>query len=613
MNRLPVRLALCGTLMLLGALVAAGWLLEIEVLKSVLPGLSTMKFNTALCFMLLGIGLVGAGSGNRQARLLAAACGAVLTIIGGLTLAEYLWGYQLGIDELFVTDTGVLTGSGVPGRMSPLTATAWLTLGAATMLLSLGKSRRAVIAAHLLVVYAGFVAFLAAAGYAFGAEAFWGIGFYTAMAVHTAVGLLIGVAASLMTRSDEGWLAGFVDAPSARALLIQLLPVALLLPTLLGFVLLLGSGVGAYNAAFGFALFVPSTVLGLVAVALRVAGRARQTELALRESRERYRQIFEQVNDIILSADLDQVIIDCNPAGAEAMGMKREELIGRRISDFVSPDGFEQTTRMLRRKLEQGGTTRHDIRVFPKDGRQLFWEINSSLAKDTEGEVIGLHAIARDVTERKAYEERQRLLINELNHRVKNTLAIVQSVARQTLKPGEDPERIRVAFEGRLAALSAAHDLLTRESWEAVDLRDVIAEAAASCTSREHEVTIEGPPVRLSPKTAVTFAMAIHELCTNALKYGALSVPEGRVEVRWSVEEGESGNRLRLRWEETGGPPVEPPTQRGFGSRMIERALASELGGRIGLEFPADGLICTIDAPLPEVHSGENLVTAAES
>jgi PAS domain S-box-containing protein len=599
MNRLPVRLALCGTLVALGTSVVAGWLLGIEVLKSVLPGLSTMKFNAALCFILVGAGLAGAGARDLAARRAAAVCGALAALIGGLTLAEYLGGYDFGIDQLVVADRGVLTGSGIPGRMSPLTASAWLALGSAILLLALGRSRRAIILAHILAVYAGFVAFLAAAGYAFGAEAFWGIGFYTAMAVHTAVGLMIGVAAALITRSDEGWLAGFVDAPTARGLLIQLLPVALLLPTLLGFLLLLGSGIGAYNAAFGFALFVPSTALGLVAAALRLAGRARHTELALRESRERHRQIFEQVNDIIFTADLDQVITDCNPAAAEAMGLRREELIGSRISDFVSEEGFEQTSRMLRSKLEQGGTTRHDIEVFTRDGRRLFWEINSGLAKDGEGRTIGIHAIARDVTDRKAFEERQRLLINELNHRVKNTLAIVQSVARQTLRKGEDPEATRIAFEGRLATLSTAHDLLTREHWEAVDLAHVITEATASCGSGERSMTVEGPAIRLAPKTAVTFAMAMHELCTNALKYGALSAPDGRIEVRWTIDEDAQGKRLRLKWEEKQGPPVQPPARRGFGSRMIERALASELGGEIKLEFRPEGLVCSIDAPVP--------------
>ncbi|HEV2745721.1 MAG TPA: HWE histidine kinase domain-containing protein, partial [Allosphingosinicella sp.] len=550
-------------------------------------------------FILVGIGLAGAGRREPNGRRVAAACGLVVLLIGALTLLEFIVGADFGIDELAVRDTGTLRGSGFPGRMSPITATAWMALGPAIVLLAAGRGRTAITAGHVLVVYAGFVAFLAAAGYTFGAEQFWGIGIYTAVAIHTALGLLLAATAALVTRPDEGWLAGLADSPGARSLLIQLLPISLLLPSTLGFLLLFGAGLGAYNAAFGFALLVPCTALALVAVALRVARGARTSELALRASEQRYRRIFEQVNDLIFTADLDQIITDCNPATAAAMEMERDELIGRRIAEFVSREGFEQTSRMLRHKLEQGGTTRHDIEVRTKSGKKLFWEINSGLSADSKGRIIGLNAIARDVTDRRALEERQRLLINELNHRVKNTLAIVQSVARQTLKPDGDPAGMRAALEGRLAALSAAHDLLTREQWSPVDLAEIVRDSLKMCTADDSRFRIDGPPVRLSPRSAVSFAMAMHELCTNALKYGALSSPEGRVAVYWDTGNGEAA-RLRLVWEEKGGPAAAKPVRRGFGSRMIEQALAYELGGRIALDFRAEGLVCTIDAPLPE-------------
>src|SRR5699024_8585681 len=145
-------------------------------------------------------------------------------------------------------------------------------------------ARRSIIVAHILSGVAGFAAFLAIAGYAFGAEAFWSFGLYTTIAIHTALGLLLAVIPALLPRAGEGWLANFRDSPDARTLLVQLLPVAVVLPLALGFLLLLGSGLGAYNAAFGFAFFVPCTTLALIVVALRVAGRARRSELALRES-----------------------------------------------------------------------------------------------------------------------------------------------------------------------------------------------------------------------------------------------------------------------------------------------------------------------------------------
>ncbi len=596
------RIALCSLLVVLGGSVALGWILGIETLKSVVPGLSTMKFNASLAFMASGLGVYAAGSAKKSGRLGAAAAGAFLILLGALTLLEYAGGVSLGIDELVVRDLGVLTGSGVPGRMSPLTAIAWLAIAAAILLIAFGKTARAVSTGHFVSLGAGFIAFLAAAGYAFGAEAFWGIGFYTAMAIHTALGLLIAVAAALVTRADEGWLSGFGDAPAARSLLVQLLPAALIVPAALGFLILLGSGLGAYNAAFGFALFVPLTTIGLTAVSLFLAKQVRASErnaysnaAALQHSEERFRRIFEQASDLIITADLDQVINDCNPSAAAAVGLTRQEAIGRPISEFISPEDFEQTTSMLRQKLEAGGTTRYDVRVRSSSGDWLNWEINSGLTYAEDGTPVGLHVLGRDVTERKRAEEHQRLLLNELNHRVKNTLAVVQSIAHQTLRQGNVSDDVRQALEGRLAALSAAHNVLTRESWTAASMREIVGDAVAPFCS-DGRCRIDGPELRLNPRAAVSIALAVHELATNASKYGGLSSDTGRVEVEWKVE----GDRLSFTWREAGGPPVSIPSKRGFGTRMIERGLASDLNGVVTLDFRPEGLAFAVVCPVPE-------------
>jgi two-component sensor histidine kinase len=152
----------------------------------------------------------------------------------------------------------------------------------------------------------------------------------------------------------------------------------------------------------------------------------------------------------------------------------------------------------------------------------------------------------------------------------------------------------RDAFQNRLASLAAAHDLLTRESWEGATLGDVVSQALGLYNGGEARISWEGPPVRLDPKAAVSLVLALHELCTNATKYGALSVPEGRVALRWSV----SGDKLGIEWRERGGPPVEAPGRRGFGLRMIERALAADLSGEARLEFDPEGLVCRIETSL---------------
>ena len=199
-----------------------------------------------------------------------------------------------------------------------------------------------------------------------------------------------------------------------------------------------------------------------------------------------------------------------------------------------------------------------------------------------------------DVTHRKVAELHQALLINELNHRVKNTLAIVQAIAWQSFRAGGVDRDVVEAFEGRLSALSAAHNVLTRQNWEAASIDQIVEEAVAPHHAGDGRLTTEGPPVELEPKSAVALGLAMHELATNAVKYGALSTGAGRVAVCWTVE----GGRMRLTWTETGGPLVSPPQGRGFGARMLEQGLAEELSGTVKLAFRPEGLVCVVDAAL---------------
>jgi len=206
------------------------------------------------------------------------------------------------------------------------------------------------------------------------------------------------------------------------------------------------------------------------------------------------------------------------------------------------------------------------------------------------------------VIERKRTEDRQRLMVNELNHRVKNTLAVVQGIAAQTFRGEAAQAAARTAFDSRLAALGAAHDVLTAENWEAASLHQIIEKTGLGCGASEARIRAAGPDLLVAPGVAVSLAMALHELCTNAFKYGALSNDAGHVTVSWTLTDGEGGRRLSLCWEERGGPPVSPPSRRGFGSTMIERALASQLGGTARLEFLPGGARCVVETLLPATH-----------
>ena len=186
---------------------------------------------------------------------------------------------------------------------------------------------------------------------------------------------------------------------------------------------------------------------------------------------------------------------------------------------------------------------------------------------------------------------------------IKNTLAVVQSVAVQTQRHAETPEAFRAAFGARLTALARSHDMLARGGWEGVSLRDVVERtmepyAAATGRGEAERVAVAGLPLLLAPPAALSLNVAFHELATNAAKYGALSVPGGRVEIRWAVDRADRGAPvLEIVWRERGGPPVRPPARRGFGSRLIERALAREFGAEVKLDFAPGGVECRIRLP----------------
>ena len=238
-----------------------------------------------------------------------------------------------------------------------------------------------------------------------------------------------------------------------------------------------------------------------------------------------------------------------------------------------------------------------DLFALRKDGTEVPVEIGLSPIRTDEGLIV-LSAVV-DISERKRAEAQRELLLSELNHRVKNTLAVVQGIAHQTFKCTDASPEARGAFEGRLAALAAAHNLLTRANWEQASLEHLTAEALQIRAVDEQRLSFAGPRVHLQPKQALAIAMALHELRTNAVKYGALSTEAGNVVFEWRRSEGPAP-RLTMTWREQGGPIVSPPTRRGFGSRMIERALAQDLKGEVTMEFRLEGLVCTIEAPLPE-------------
>jgi signal transduction histidine kinase/CheY-like chemotaxis protein len=487
-----LRNGLCALLILIGVAVMAGWLFDVAALKSILPRLSTMKFNTALCFALVGFGIAAAASRHRRARQLAVVAGGLAGTIGLLTVIEYASGRQLGIDELLIADTGSLRGSGFPGRMSPLTAISWIALGATITLLALGRERKTIILAHLLVGVTAFAAFLAAAGYAFGAEAFWGIGVYTAIAIHTAVGLFVAVAAVLLTRAEEGWLAPFLDSPDARRLLEGLLPISIVLPFLVGLLLLFGSGLGAYNAAFAFALFVPATTIALVAISVRIARQARDAELALRRSEADQLQSKERLGSALAIAELgtfdwhfarDEIQLD--PRSRQIFGFEGREIIT--VDELLARVHRADLPRLLE-AMHGSRTDRSrleiEYRIRLPDGGERNVVSFSGVAEVGASEHI--YGVVGDISARKKLEEDLRTLNDRLEARVRERTAELERVHEQLRQSqkleamGQLTGGVAHDFNNLLSPIIGSLDLIQRKGLDTPRAQRLLEGAMAS-------------------------------------------------------------------------------------------------------------------------------------
>jgi PAS domain S-box-containing protein len=306
--------------------------------------------------------------------------------------------------------------------------------------------------------------------------------------------------------------------------------------------------------------------------------------------------IIESSDDAIISKNLNGIITSWNRGAERLFGYRAEEVVGQPVTVLIPEDRQDEEPRILER-LRRGERVDHFETIRRrKDGSLVEISLTISPVRDAQDMIVGASKIARDITERRRAERLQQTLVDELNHRVKNILATVQAIARQTFRSGPLDSRARETFEARLHALSRAHDLLTRENWDGAEMAAVVAQVLAPYQRQRFE--IEGPQLRLPPRVALALTLALHELATNAAKYGALSVPSGRVAITWAVRPGDPPH-LALRWQEHGGPLVSPPAQTGFGSRLIERSLALELAGEVHVTYEPSGVVCDVSAPVP--------------
>ena len=350
-------------------------------------------------------------------------------------------------------------------------------------------------------------------------------------------------------------------------------------------------------------------LVGAVNCFLDITERKR-TDAALEDSRlfaleqeQRLAATYEHAAIGITEVAPDGCMLRVNEAICAITGYSRDEMLGSPLFSHTHPEDVDPDREAFRKQVA-GELKFYSVekRLIRKDGRVVWLSVRSSPVWADEQQLLYVVRVVQDVTERKAAERRQKLLIDELNHRVKNTLATVQSLARQTARAAPTPEQFREGFEGRLIALSKAHDQLTVHHWESADLRALIAGSLAPyAAAGADRIVLRGEDVELRPRAVLTLAMAFHELTTNAAKYGALSAAGGRIEIRWQPVEEENRRLLKIDWIELGGPPVVEPERRGFGSRLIEGSIAAELGGHARLAYEPGGLCCAMVIPLDSV------------
>lgn len=312
---------------------------------------------------------------------------------------------------------------------------------------------------------------------------------------------------------------------------------------------------------------------------------------------DRLAAIVASSDDAIISKDLNGTIVTWNNGAERIFGYAAEEAIGKSISILIPPDRENEEPFIIER-IRRGERVEHydTIRVR-KDGNLVHISLSVSPIKDATGRVIGASKIARDVTERKRQENFISILSREVDHRAKNLLAVVQAIV--SLTEGDTPAQVKAAITGRIHALANAHNLLALSHWEGASLESMVKHELAPYSSEVNSrISISGLSCTVGPKAAQSISIALYELATNAAKYGALSVPAGRVRVEWSLKPNRD---LNIRWTEMNGPKTRAPAREGFGTRAIKMMIKNQLYGDVQFNWDSSGLVCDLDIPAEQV------------
>ena len=372
------------------------------------------------------------------------------------------------------------------------------------------------------------------------------------------------------------------------------------------------------NVTFLERPFHPLTLVSVVRTALASRRRqyqARDRLAALEASRELLARSDETLRYALDSGrlgawevDLATRTLTVSPIGKAQFGRAADEAFN--YDDFqaaVHPEDRESRSVAVQRSIDTGADYEIDYRILTPSGELRWIEIRGRATYES-GRAVRMAGVSLDVTARKLLEERQNLLIRELHHRVKNTLSTVQAIVGSTARSAESIDAFYRDFTNRIVSLANTHTILTEEFWQRASLHELLQQELAPYGRDDGRISVAGPRIELPSEYAVPLGMAFHELATNAAKYGALSLDVGRLSVGWALDERRTKPRLQLEWTEMDGPAVQPPSRKGFGSRLLERVLTAQLHAQVDLDFRPTGLAVTIafDVPDERIGTGPN-------
>jgi two-component sensor histidine kinase/CHASE1-domain containing sensor protein len=368
---------------------------------------------------------------------------------------------------------------------------------------------------------------------------------------------------------------------------------------------------GPQDYARGYGLMTLVLLAGLGAAAsVNGYSTAARRGRELRSAETRLRRTLDGLVPLVFMTDTKGRVITANRAAldtateaatdsaADSAADGEPELVGRQIDDLPIWDRDRANMDALHLAIIRAATgeeRRLDVLSTETGFGQSVYDV-SVRPVAVNGEISQLVVSALDVSERVEAAETERLLMRELDHRMKNTLQVVQGVVRRTARSHDSVDTFEAALLGRITTMARAHDLLARERWLGADLRTIVLQEIQPF-EHGHSITVTGAPIRINPKGALAFALAMHELGTNAIKYGALSVADGRLEIDWAMEGNDDDRQLAFRWKEFDGPRVAKPERRGFGSLLLERSITYDLDGETFLDFAPEGVYCRITIP----------------